>query len=466
MMSTEAMENNDSRVDLMPILRGVVSSVFHLFHVGIALVIVCALLLCLRAGTSHTPVYQASASFAVRVTNPLYSSQQYYNASAAEQMADTFPSILTSGVLSQRVKQTLGIEMMPSISASVLGSTNIFTLTVTATDPQMAYDVLHCVMEIYPDVAEFVVGPTQLTLLDDTGVPTAPVNPLNLTAAAVKGAVLGGAAWFGLALLYWLTHQTVTNEKELRRLINLPCLCTLPMAAGYSRRKKQDGPYPRVSEANDKFGFSESVRLLRVRVEKQMAQRGAKVLMVTSTIANEGKTTVSMNLATDLARKGKKTLLVDCDLRNPSVAGALDVAQQSGLAEFLRGDEKIGDILRSTDDPNLFVIYGGSPVHQPQRMLASAATRNFLNAVRSTFDYVILDTPPCTMMADAAEVGAMADCTLLTVRQNFACRSQIVEGVQLLGDSGKPIIGCVMNMTTVQPGKKGYSYSYYGYYGK
>ena len=462
-MRPEEMEFNETTVNVMAIIRGMIRSALHLLHVGIVLMAAGAIALTLYTRATYTPTYQAYASFTVRTTNPLYATQQYYNTATAQQMAATFPSILTSGVLKQQVQQDLGITSLPSISASVMGSTNIFTLTVRSSDPQLAWDVLQSVIKVYPSVAEFVVGSTTLTLLDESGVPTSPVNSLDLRSAVIRGAFVGFLLWMVMTALYWLTHRTISDEKELRELVNLPCLGTLPMAAGYGWKKKKDAAYPKVSEENDKFGFSESIRLLRSRVEKAMIQNRGKVLMITSTIANEGKTTVASNLAMALAQKGKKTLLVDCDLRNPSVSNAFEVAQQPGLGDFLQGREKINDLLRNDDDSNLFIIYGGQPIRHPEKLLASDATRNFLAAARTTFDYVILDTPPCTMMADAAEVGALADCTLMTVRQDFACRSQIMEGVQLLGDSGRPIIGCVMNMSTPKLGAKGYSY--YGYYG-
>ena len=465
-MSSEELDNVKGSIDLEQVVRGGIRSALHLLHVGIVLVVAASLAMFLYARATYVPVYEASASFTVRVTNPLYSSQQYYNNTAAEQMAKTFPSILGSGLLQQRVKQTMGISYLPAMQAKVLGKTNLFTLTVTDTDPQRAFDVLQCVIDVYPSVAEFVVGSTTLTLLDESGVPTVPVNSRSDLATAVKGAAAGFAVWMAMAAVYWLTHQTVGSEEELRRLVNLPCLGVLPMAVGYGARKKSGYAYPKVTEENDKFGFNESIRLLRVRVEKLMRRHGAKVLMVTSTIANEGKTTVAVNLATALAQRGRKTLLVDCDLRNPSVADAMEAQRQAGLADFLQGREKINDLVKNADDQaRLFVIYGGQPVRHPEKLLASDTTRSFLMAARNTFDYVILDTPPCTMMADAAEVGALADCTLLTVRQDFACRSQIAEGIQLLGDSGKPILGCTLNMTTPKLGKKDYSYSYYGYYG-
>lgn len=219
-----------------------------------------------------------------------------------------------------------------------------------------------------------------------------------------------------------------------------------------------------LSEHNDKFGFNESVRLLRVRVEKAMEKHNAKVLLVSSTIANEGKTTISMNLATALAQKGKKTLLIDCDLRNPSVAGAFGMSEEIGLSDYLRGEQTIKSVLKRINYENLFVVFGGKPLSNPEDLLNRAQMQEMMKAARVTFDYIILDTPPCALLSDASEICALADCALLTVRQDFACKDQILEGVQILNDAERPILGCVLNMTKPKAGKS--SYSYYGYYGQ
>ena len=231
MSSTREEQDTMQKIDLIELLGGMLRSCRHLLWQGVLLIVAMAMLLCLRSWRSYSPRYQASASFVVQVSNPLYASQQYYNASAAEQMAKTFPYILTSGVLSEQVMETLGIGYMPAISTSVLGNTNIITMTVTSGDPQLAYDVLHCVMDVYPSVAEFVVGPTSMSLMDESGVPTAPSNRVNYKTTAVKGALVGAVIWMAIACLYWLTHQTVNSEDELRKVVNLSCLGSCPLFA-------------------------------------------------------------------------------------------------------------------------------------------------------------------------------------------------------------------------------------------
>lgn len=460
----EQMESGYPKIDITVLLRGCWRSFRYLMKYGILLMALLAGLMCFRSWRSYSPVYEASASFTVKVTNPFYGSQAYYNAAAAQQMAATFPHILSSSALNQRVMDELDIPRMPAMNVTVLGNTNIVTLAVRSGDPKLCYDVLNCVMEIYPSVAEFVVGPTTMNLMNESGMPQAPINGISYPRAAAKGIVMGFLIWAVWAVLYWLSHQTISSEEELGKLVNLECLGRVPLVRGYS--KKKSDLCPLITNGSDKFGFNESIRLLRVRVERQMAKADSQVLLVTSTIANEGKTTVSVNLALSLAQKQKRVLLLDCDLRNPSVAKALGRKPGLGLSDYLQKKCKLDQILHHEDNDYLYSIYGGKPVSRPEQLLSSGSMKGLINAARNSFDYIILDTPPCALMADTTELFSMADCALLSVRQNFACRQQIVEGVQIMGDNDKPIIGCVMNMNVSQFGARSYNdYGYYGGYG-
>lgn len=462
-MGSEHTENNIMGIDLRVLASDLMRGAKRLLWLGVLLVVTASALLVWRTQSTYSPVYQASASFTVFVTNPLYSGSRTYNSSMAEQMEKTFPYILTSGALSDLVKQELGLSNLPPITASAMENTNIFTLSVTSGDPQLAYDVLNAVIECYPSVAEFVVGPTEMNLLDESGVPAAPINGRNYTGAVKKGVMLGAALWIGLVLLFALTRSTIHNEKELERVINLRCIGMMPVAKGY-RKGPKGVACPVLTKENDRFGFGESVRLLRIRVEKEMRERNGKVLLVSSAIPGEGKTTVAANLAVSLAHKGKRTLLVDCDLRNPSVAEIFGKENALGLSAYLNKEVEAKKIIYPLEYKNFFAVFGGKPVPNAAELLSRKETQDFIEAVRGIFDYVVLDTPPSFLLADAAEVAGLADCAIMVIRQNTASRSQIQDGVQLLSDSGLPLIGCVLN--GVERGVMKNSYSYYGYGGK
>ena len=456
------MNKETEKIDLIGILGGIAKACRHMLVLGVILCLLLTATFGFLAYRNYSPRYTAQVSFSIQTTNPLYASQQYYNASTAEQMAKTFPYVLTSGVLLQRVQQELNIVAMPALSAKVLGNTNIFTLTSTASDPQLAYDVLQCLVEIYPSVAEFVVGPTIMTLIDDSGVPTVPSNSLDISRAAVTGFGTGILLWLALCFLYWLTHRTVNDDRELQKLVNLPYLGSVPQLPGFANEKNK-GKCPVLTNRSDKFGFSESIRLLRIRVERAMEKEHAKTLLVTSTIANEGKTTLAINLATALAQKGKRVLLVDCDLRNPSVAFTYEMATMPGLSEYLREKASLDDILFHAPEDNMYVIFGGQPISHPENLFRQDMAKELLDAAKNAFDYIILDTPPSALLSDAADLCNLADCALLTVRQNFSCHSQVLEAIQILGDCNRPIIGTVLSMTV--PQSKIQSYFRYGYGG-
>ena len=444
------MDNENAGIDLSVLVGDLLRTARRLWWLLLVLAALAGGILGARAWFSYRPQYQATASFTGTVATPLPWDVRTYNAAAAEQMAKTFPYILTSGALSDLVMQDLGIKVMPPVSASVLENTNIFTLSVTSGDPQFAYDVLHAVMERYPDIAEFVVGPTKMALLDESGVPSAPVSGRGFAGAAKRGALYGAALWAALVALLAATRTTVHNEDELKRVINLRCLGLLPFVRGV----RKGSACPMLAAENDKFGFFESVRLVRIRAEKEMRRRGHQVLLVSSAIPGEGKTTLAVNLALSFAQKGLRTLLVDCDLRNPSVAGALGRENSCGLATYLDGAATMQDIVYETDTANLSVVFGGKPAANAAELLA-----------RKRFDYIILDTPPCSMLSDAAETAELADCALLVIRQNYAPRERILEGAQLLTGGGLPLIGCVLGC--VQRGMLGGPYRYYGYaYGR
>ena len=457
----EFEEKEEQKLDLFVLIDDFVKEARRKLALAMVLVIICAGAMAVRSFISYSPRYVASASFTVRISNPTYASVSSYNTKTAEQMAATFPSILTSGVLQQRVKEHLGISYMPSVNVSANGTTSIITVKVTDSDPQRAYDVLNAVMEYYPEVAEFVVGSTELVLLDESGIPNAPSNPRDLKSAAVRGALIGAGLWFALVALLALTRSTIHNEKELKNLLNTPCVGQVPHV-----KVTRKNPCPLVHKSKKQPGFAEGVRLLRIHMEKTMADQNQKVLLVSSAIPGEGKTTVSVNLGISMARKGRKVLLIDCDLRNPSVAKALQMETPHTLADYLQGKVTVRDMIASTEVENLHIISGAGGKTMTEKLGQERFAR-LVQAARNLYDYVILDTPPCSLLADAAEVAELADTGLLVIRHDFASREQILDGIQRLSDGGLRISGCVLNSvhrTLSGTYGQGYGYGYgYGY---
>ena len=464
----ENEEKNQQKLDIFVLLEVFMRQAKRMWLMGLVLVLVCGLGLTAVRYRSYRPVYEAYASFTVRVANPLYASVNGYNEKTAQVMADTFPSILTSDLLQKRVMEELGISGVPTMTVSAVAQSSILTLTVRDADPQRAYAVLNAVIKCYPDVAEFVVGSTALILLDESGVPTAPAAAFHYKYYAIRGGIIGLCLWCAIVAFLILVKNTIHNEEELRKMLNTPCMGQIPAV-----KLPQKVPYPLVHRWKADTGFRESIRLLRLRVEKAMEQEGKKVLLISSAVPGEGKTTISVNLAVSLAQKGKRVLLVDCDLRNPSVAKTLasksyPMNDKGNLLDYMKGKATMLDVIQPTDLENLFAIPGGPGSKTVySAILFQERMSQLVQAGRNLYDYVILDTPPCSLLADAAEVAEYAEAGLMVIRQDFAARDQIMDGVQRLSDSKLPIIGCTLNHVRKSL-SSGYGCGYgYGYgYGK
>ena len=167
----ESDKKTEPVIDLVVLLNDFLRQARHMWALLLVLILICAGGLSFLRYRSFSPVYEASASFTIKVANPLHATVEAYNRETAEQMAKTFPYILTSGVLQQRIREYLGVSYVPSISAKAMESANIFTLTVRDSDPQRAHDVLNAAIACYPEISDFVVGPTVFYLLDETGIP-------------------------------------------------------------------------------------------------------------------------------------------------------------------------------------------------------------------------------------------------------------------------------------------------------
>ena len=210
----------------------------------------------------------------------------------------------------------------------------------------------------------------------------------------------------------------------------------------------------------------ETLRKLRRRVEQHMDD--GKVLMVTSLLENEGKSTVAVNLALAMAQKKKKVLLIDCDLRKPACHAVLEQKKfTSGIKEVLQGKASLADSVLRYKKTNMYMLLGHKGDRNTGDLIASQRMDALLNWARENYDCVILDLPPMAAASDAEGMTALADACLLVVRQNAANAAAINRGIAALENSRAKLLGCVLNnvITSVLTSGRGSRYGRYGHYG-
>lgn len=460
--------DESEKIDLTNLMLDVWQGIKKFWWLVIALAVIFAIQSYFSVSSSYQPNYVASATMAVRSAGSSYS---YVNTQSAKQMAEVFPYILTSGVLEDVVAEDLGLDSVPgTISASADEGTNFLTLSVSAGDPQMAYNILQSVIENYPVVAEFVIGETSLDILDETGIPSDTGRTVVIRGSFRTGALKGAAIGLVIMAIYIVTRRTVKSRKELKKSVNLEDLGSIPYIPEKKRRKSQNLSAVNLMNERVPQGYLEAIRKLRVKVMKEMEKNGYRTLLVTSSVPGEGKTTLAVNLAIAMAKQGKNVILVDCDPRNPSIAeNMMHQEEHPGFGAVLRGTSDLAQALTEVEvtGGRLEILYGGKPNNEDSSLLGTKKMKSLLEDLEERADIVILDTPPSGLLADAPALAKYVDAALYVVKYDGAKKRQIREGVQSLDISGVRILGYVFNADKAST-KRGYGYGYgysYGYRG-
>lgn len=209
------------------------------------------------------------------------------------------------------------------------------------------------------------------------------------------------------------------------------------------------------------YAFEEEIKQLRTNLEFTGIDR--KVILMTSSITSEGKSTLSLELAKSLAQLGKNTLFLDADMRMSSlVKTRVAGIPPKGLSQLLSGQCKIDEIVLESNTPNLFVITSGRIPPNPSELLASSMMSKLIKWARNNFDYVIIDCPPLKPVSDSSIIAPYTDGAVLVVKAGFTSRKLAAESVRKLQQINCPILGVVINQ--VQQSKKiarKYGYDYY-----
>ena len=316
-----------------------------------------------------------------------------------------------------------------------------------------------------------------IRIVDPALTPSSPSRPQkarNILLAFLVGLV-GGV---GLALFREYLDNTVKSPDDVESLTGLPSLAVVPSLPGlngnYSRRSKgaaalQAASGPRVellSYVQPKSQISEAFRALRTSLLLSQADHPPQVILVTSALPREGKTTAAVNLAVTLAQLGDRTLLMDSDLRKPGVRRALNltIGKEAGLSSYLAGVSSLDEVL--TPHPtisNLEALTTGPVPPSPADLLSSHRMREAIAELRLRFKFIVIDSPPVMAATDAVILSALTDGVLLVVRSGETPKEAFTRTRDLLMAVKCRMLGVVLNAVDSSAPDYYYSYRYYPY---
>ena len=222
---------------------------------------------------------------------------------------------------------------------------------------------------------------------------------------------------------------------------------------------------PRKKKASsDALVVQNAAKTLLANIRFASVDRPVKSIVLTSSVPNEGKSTVAYNLAQAIASSGKRTLIVECDMRRRLLADMVGARARHGIYAVLSGQVELDEALVATSHRNLFFLDSEPHIPNPADILSSQRFRKLVAQMESDFDYVVIDTPPVGTFVDAAIIATLADATALVVRERFVKRAELQNAYDQLKKADANVIGVIMNMCEAESSE--YYYAYYNKEGK
>ncbi|MGN8026978.1 polysaccharide biosynthesis tyrosine autokinase [Microbacterium sp. 22242] len=428
-------------------------------------------------GLVATPVYSSQATGFIAATG----TSVVAGSDEAVARAGAYMPLIDSSQVRDEIAKDAGVpasELHGTLSARVVPGSTLVEVTANASDPRsalkLANGALHALAKVVAHIEE-VAGaaatpapgtPTTATTgtpatattgaatdgiaivpMDEAVAPTrpsAPNKPLAIGLGALAGLVFG----LIVMLLRRALDVRVRAHTDIPALVGTGVLGRVPKLDRRRRGKK---------DALARAVAHEAYRQIRTGLRFSSVDQEVRVVMVTSANLGEGKSEVARSLARALAESGQRTLVIDGDLRRPTVATGFEIDGAVGLSEVLSGQVPVASAIQRTADPNLFVLPAGGIPPNPSEMLGSSALQHLLAELRRDF-YIVVDAPPVLPVTDASVLSTVVDGLVFVVAMGRTRRSEVVETRTLLAQTRARILGVVLNMVSLRGGDNGYGY--------
>lgn len=416
-----------------------------------------------------TPLYQASTRLFVSTTAGSTLAETYQGNRFSQERVVSYAQLVMGETLAQRTIDKLGLEdgareLQSRVKASAKADTVLIDVAVLDESPVRARDIANTLSDEFVAMVRELETPedgsrpdSRVVVEQRASIPAHPIVPKSARNIGI-GVLLGLALGVGLAVIRDLLDNTVKTRETLEEITATGIVGTIPLD---KERRKQAA----IAFEVDNSAIAESFRKLRTNLQFLAVDNPPRVIVVTSSMPHEGKSTTAINIALALAEADNNVVLVDGDMRRPMLHKYLDLVGAVGFSSVLSGGAELKEALQKTRFAGLTVLTSGFVPPNPSELLGSLAARKLLNELRTQYDYVIVDSTPLLAVTDAAILAAGADGVLIMARFGHTKREQLSHAVGTLESVGAPLLGAVFTMMPTRgTGAYGYGYSY-SYYG-
>ena len=469
------------KMDLYSMIRDALRNLWVILLGALA----AAMIVNMSVRADYSSTYSTTVTFVV--TSRTSSNYAYSNLSAASTMATSFTNLLNSNLLKKKVCQDLGLSSFAAeTSAKVIQGTNLMTLKVTADSPRNTYQITRSIMKNTADLTQYVSSDMIMEVLQEPAVPTGADASFSAFRQTFQAFLLAGTALVLTFMYLSYRKDTIKGEKDLENKLDARPLGMLYYERPYSsfsnflRGKKNKHL---VTELTASFEMVERYKKIAAHISAEAHKAGAKTILVTSVREHEGKSTVAANLALSLVKQSYKVLLIDGDMRRPSQNGLFlgpDEKLPATLGDLLMGKTTMGEAMRFDKGRGLHMLLNDRNFANSTDIVSSEYMAKLIDVVKKYYDFVVIDSPPMSLMADAEVLADLSDMSILVVNYDMVLAQDLNDAIDALRDCKASFAGCILNMVRTLPkarqliggyggygryGKYGH-YGRYGYYGK
>jgi capsular exopolysaccharide synthesis family protein len=449
--------------------------VFRAYWLGCALIVLATLAIGGAWTITQPRVYSATSSGLVQAPTGDSPSMAYAADSLSKSKAESYVKLAASPAVASRVAKATGSSssapaLLSRIQANLPDSTAIIEITASGASPKDAQQLADAwIAGISAQVDELESGggaitaqATKFVKLAEAPLPTLPTSPnvqVTLLLAAIAGLIL--AAIYGLVRNH--LDRRIRSAAEIERQLGVSVIGTIPASALLTDGQQlvSQQPIQTVTERHASFAIAESLRELRTNLSYVDVDNPPRVIVVTSPLPSDGKSTIAANVAEALAASGQRVIALDCDLRRPSLSKIFGVPTTAGLTDVLSGRAELNEMLQPVGDhPNLLMLGPGRIPPNPSEILGSRSFKELLAEVAEQA-FVIIDAPPVLPVTDAAVLANSADGVLVVASTQRTTYDQLGRTLDLIRRGHGNVLGVVLNRVPT----KGHDAKAYGYYG-
>ncbi|EOU1940298.1 polysaccharide biosynthesis tyrosine autokinase, partial [Clostridium perfringens] len=443
-------------------LREYIQLIRKRIKIVVAIVALSILVIGIKTFFFTTPIYEAQTT--IMINNLLGKQSQITkeDINYSQLLGETYKPIVKSRKVAEEIKKNLRLEDNYSVISNSIDinsvSGPVMNITVKNTDPKVAREIANEVPIVFGDELEKIAKVNGVQVIDEALLPTRPISPNKFRNLALGGIIGLAIAIFVVLLLDYFDNKVKTPE-ELENTLDTPLLGVVPFE-NEEERKMYEGNVTIIG--NPKSQVSEAYRNTRTNIQFSNLDKNLNVIAITSSKPSEGKSTMISNIGAVFGNlENKKILIIDCDLRNPSIHRMFGLSNTEGLTDVLVGNKTFNQCVQNTEVKNLKVLTTGNIPNNPAEILNSNRMKSFVEETKEHFDYVFIDTPPIGIVSDAGIVSTYSDGIILVAASNEVDDNVIKLSKDRLLKVNANIIGCILNKFDY---KNHNEYEYYGYY--